>query len=80
MVQCVLSTCKALGLKTSSARQQPVGTCETTNIRKSFPRREVQESRHQRGQDQEARGQWLNAWKEGTILDLGGEQAEEGEW
>lgn len=39
MVQCVLSTCKALGLKTSSAKQQPVGTCETTNIRKRFPRR-----------------------------------------
>lgn len=40
VVQYVLSTCKAQGLKASSANQQSVGTYETTNIRKCFPCKE----------------------------------------
>lgn len=40
VVQYVLSTCKAQGLKASSADQPSVGTDETTNIRQCFPCRE----------------------------------------
>lgn len=35
VVQYVLSTCKALGLKTSRAKQQSVGTCETTTLERA---------------------------------------------
>lgn len=40
IVQYVLSTCKAQGLKASSADQPSVATYETTNIRQCSPCRE----------------------------------------